>query len=75
MLIAGCQWQQKKTVYVDSMFFLHTESQKNTFSGRSDQLCLTVNHCYSLLHSSAWGIGGMRQKGLKDLQGEESQNC
>lgn len=45
MLTAGCQWQQEKTTHVDSMFFLQTESQKNIFFERSDQLCLTINHC------------------------------
>ena len=45
MLTAGCQWQQEKTTHVDSMFFPQTESQKNIFSERSKQLCLTVNHC------------------------------
>lgn len=52
MLTAGCQWQQEKTTHVDSMFFQQTESQKNIFSERSDQLCLTVNHC--LTHPTAF---------------------
>lgn len=80
MLTAGCQWQQEKTTHVDSMFFPQTESQKNIFSERSEQLRLTVNHCLAhpttflcLEKQEGWSCIGLKDGSELHREGSENK--